>query len=156
MNQSRMKFTLTVMKWIQTFRQQRQSDKVIKMKINKEIKKNDFDEQQIKNTFINTQIILKQEIAESDKQKMKSFQQSQTLNMTNLLMQMLQNQQQQMDQMMTIFMNFVHTSSPTFTPSAALITHITPVSSSSMNNDLSYIKFPDLSLFNSNCNKYLA
>ena len=49
------------------------------------MRKNDFDEQQIKNVFINAQIILKKEITESDKQRMKSFQQPQTLNMMNLL-----------------------------------------------------------------------
>ena len=73
----------------------------------------------------------------------------------NLLMQMLQNQQQQINQMMTIFMNFVCTFSPTLTPSAVLITHTAPVSSSSMNDDSSYIKFPDPLLFNSDHNEYL-
>ena len=76
--------------------------------------------------------------------------------MINLLMQMLQNQQQQMDQMMTTFMNFAHTFSFTLTPSAALITHTASVSSPSMNDDSSYIKFPDLLLFNGNCNEYLV
>ena len=71
-------------------------------------------------------------------------------------MQMLQNQQQQMNQMMTIFMNFAHTPSSTPTPSAALTTHTASVSSPSMNNDSLYIKFPDPLLFNGNCNKYLA
>ena len=69
---------------------------------------------------------------------------------------MLQNQQWQINQMMMIFMNFVYTSLPTSTPSAALITHTTPVSLLSMNNDLSYIKFLNPSLFNGNHNKYLA
>ena len=58
--------------------------------------------------------------------------------------------------MMMIFMNFVCTSSSTPTPSAALITHITLVSLPSMNDDLSYIKFPDLLLFNNEHNKYLV
>ena len=75
--------------------------------------------------------------------------------MMNLLMQMLQNQQQQMNQMMTIFMNFAYTSSPTLTPLTAFITHITSVSSSLMNDDSLYIKFPDPLLFNDNCNEYL-
>ena len=48
-----MKSTLAVMEQIQALRQQRQLDKIIKIKINKEIKKSDFNEQQIKNTFIN-------------------------------------------------------------------------------------------------------
>ena len=58
------------------------------------MRKSDFNEQQIKNAFINIYIILKKETAKSNKQRMKPSQQSQTLNMTNLLMQMLQNQQQ--------------------------------------------------------------
>ena len=120
------------------------------------MRKNDFDEQQIKNVFINAQIILEKKTTEPDRQKMKSFQQPQTLNMINLLMQMLQNQQQQMNQMMTIFMNFAHTPSSTPTPSATLITHTASVPSSSMNNDLSYIKFLNPSLFNGDCNKYLV
>ena len=53
MNQSGMKFTLVVVEWIQALRWQRQSDKAIKMKINKEMRKNDFNKQQIKNIFIN-------------------------------------------------------------------------------------------------------
>ena len=57
--------------------------------------------------------------------------------------------------MMIIFMNFVYTFSPTLTPSAVFITHNTSVLSSLMNDDLSYIKFPDSSLFNSNHNEYL-
>ena len=69
---------------------------------------------------------------------------------------MLQNQQWQMNQMMTTFMNFVCTPSPTPTPSAAPTTHTAPVSSSLMNDDLLYIKFPDLLLFNNDCNKYLV
>ena len=156
MNQSRMKSILTVVEWIQALRWQRQSDKAIQIEINEEIKKNDFDEQQIKDVFINAQTVLEKKTAESDKQKMKLSQQSQTSDMMNLLMQMLQNQQQQMNQMMTIFMNFAHTPSPTPTPPAAPTTHNTPVPPPPMNNDSSYIKFPDPSLFNSNCNEYLV
>ena len=53
MNQSGMKSTLAVVEWIQVLRQQRQSDEIIQIKINKEMRKNDFNEQQIKNVFIN-------------------------------------------------------------------------------------------------------
>ena len=53
MDQSRMKSTLMVVEQIQALRQQRQSDKVIEIEINEEIRKNDFNEQQIKNMFIN-------------------------------------------------------------------------------------------------------
>ena len=53
MNQSGMKSTLAVVEWIWALRQQRQSNEAIKIKINKEMRKNDFDKQQIKNTFIN-------------------------------------------------------------------------------------------------------
>ena len=56
---------------------------------------------------------------------------------------------------MMTFMNFAHTFSLTFTPSAVLITHIASVSSLLMNDDLLYIKFPDPLLFNSDYNKYL-
>ena len=48
-----MKFTLAVMEQIQALKQQKQLNEIIKIKINKEIKKNDFNEQQIKNIFIN-------------------------------------------------------------------------------------------------------
>ena len=58
--------------------------------------------------------------------------------------------------MMMIFMNFVYTSSSTPTPSAAFITHTALIPSSLMNDDLSYIKFLNLSLFNGDCNKYLV
>ena len=75
MDQSGMKSTLAVVKQIQALRQQKQSDKTIKIKINEEMRKSDFNEQQIKNTFINAQIILKKRTAESDKQRMKSSQQ---------------------------------------------------------------------------------
>ena len=44
MNQSEMKSTLMVVEWIQALKWQRQSDEVIKIKINKEMKKNDFNE----------------------------------------------------------------------------------------------------------------
>ena len=44
MNQSGMKSTLAVVEWIWALKQQRQSDKVIKIKINEEMKKNDFNE----------------------------------------------------------------------------------------------------------------
>ena len=71
MDQSRMKSTLTVVEQIQALRQQRQSDKVIEIEINEEMRKSGFNEQQIKDTFINAQIILKKEIAESDKQRIK-------------------------------------------------------------------------------------
>ena len=86
MNQSRMKFTLAVVKQIQALRQQKQLNKVIKIKINEEMRKNGFNEQQIKNTFINTQIIFKKKTAKLNKQKMKPSQQSQTSDITNLLM----------------------------------------------------------------------
>ena len=56
---------------------------------------------------------------------------------------------------MTIFMNFVCTFSFTPTPSAVLITHNALVLSPLINNDLLYIKFPDLLLFNDDCNEYL-
>ena len=61
-----------------------------------------------------------------------------------------------MNQMMMMFMNFAHIFSSISTPSAVLTTHTASVLSSSMNNDLSYIKFPDPLLFNSNCNEYLV
>ena len=48
-----MKSTLAVVEQIQTFRQQRQSDEVIQIEINEKMKKSDFDEQQIKDMFIN-------------------------------------------------------------------------------------------------------
>ena len=48
-----MKSTLTVVEQIQAFKQQRQLDKVIEIEINKEMRKNGFNEQQIKDTFIN-------------------------------------------------------------------------------------------------------
>ena len=151
-----MKSTLAVVEWIWALRQQGQSDEAIEIEINEEIRKNGFNEQQIKDTFINAQIILEKGTAEPDRQRIEPSQQPQTSDMTNLLMQMLQNQQQQMNQMMTIFMNFAHTSSPTPTPPAALTTHTAPVPPPPMNDDLSYIKFPDLSLFNGNHNKYLV
>ena len=53
MNQSRMKSTLAVVEQIQALRWQRQSNEVIEMKINEKMKKNGFDEQQIKDIFIN-------------------------------------------------------------------------------------------------------
>ena len=53
MDQSRMKSTLAVMEWIWALRWQGQSDKVIEIEISKEMRKNDFNEQQIKDTFIN-------------------------------------------------------------------------------------------------------
>ena len=87
---------------------------------------------------------------------MKPSQQPQTSDMINLLMQILQNQQWQMNQMMIIFMNFVCISSFTLTPSAVFITHITLVSLLSINNDWSYIKFPDPPLFNDDHNEYLV
>ena len=69
-----MKSTLMVMEWIQALRQQGQSDEAIKIEINEEMRKNDFNEQQIKDVFINAQIILKKETAELNKQRMKSSQ----------------------------------------------------------------------------------
>ena len=86
MDQSRMKSTLAVVEQIWALRQQGQSDEVIEIKINEKMKKNGFNEQQIKDVFINAQTVLKKETAESDRQKMKPFQQSQTSDMTNLLM----------------------------------------------------------------------
>ena len=62
-----MKSTLAVVKQIQALRQQRQLNEAIEIEINEEMRKSDFDEQQIKNMFINAQIILKKETAESDK-----------------------------------------------------------------------------------------
>ena len=41
------------MEQIQAFRQQKQLNEIIKIKINKGMKKNDFNKQQIKNMFIN-------------------------------------------------------------------------------------------------------
>ena len=73
MDQSRIKFTLVVVEWIQALRQQKQSDETIEIKINKKMRKSDFNEQQIKNAFINTQIVLKKRTAESDRQRMKFF-----------------------------------------------------------------------------------
>ena len=75
-----------IVKQIQALRQQKQSDEIIKIKINKKMKKNDFNEQQIKDMFINTQTVLKKKTAEPNKQKMKPSQQLQTLNIMNLLM----------------------------------------------------------------------
>ena len=48
-----MKSTLMVVKWIQALRQQGQLNKIIKIEINEEMRKSDFNEQQIKNVFIN-------------------------------------------------------------------------------------------------------
>ena len=62
-----MKFTLAVVEWIQVLKQQRQSDEAIEIEINKEMRKNDFNEQQIKNMFINAQTVLKKRTAESDR-----------------------------------------------------------------------------------------
>ena len=62
-----MKSTLTVVEQIWAFRQQGQSDEIIEIKINKEIRKSDFNEQQIKNTFINAQIVLEKKTAELNK-----------------------------------------------------------------------------------------
>ena len=52
MDQNRMKSILAVVKWIWALKQQEQSDKAIEIEINEKIKKNDFDEQQIKDVFI--------------------------------------------------------------------------------------------------------
>ena len=43
MNQSGMKFILMVVKWIQTLKQQKQLNEIIKMRINEKIKKSDFN-----------------------------------------------------------------------------------------------------------------
>ena len=56
-----------VVEWIQALKWQRQSNEAIEIEINKEMRKNNFNEQQIKNVFINAQIILKKRTAESDK-----------------------------------------------------------------------------------------
>ena len=61
------------MKWIQALRWQRLLNKIIKIKINEKKKKSGFDEQQIKNVFINAYIILKKGTAEPNKQRIKSF-----------------------------------------------------------------------------------
>ena len=52
-----MKSTLMVVEQIWALRWQRQLNKAIKIEISKEMRKNDFNEQQIKDTFIDTQII---------------------------------------------------------------------------------------------------
>ena len=57
---------------------------------------------------------------------------------------------------MTIFMNFVYTFSFTLTSSVTFTTHNTSVPSSLMNDEVLYIKFPDLSLFNNDYNEYLV
>ena len=49
-----MKSTLTVVEQIQAFKQQKQSDEAIEIKISEEMRKNGFNEQQIKDTFIDT------------------------------------------------------------------------------------------------------
>ena len=67
MNQSGMKSTLVIVEWIWALRWQRQSDETIKIKISEEIRKSDFDEQQIKDVFINAQTVLEKETAESDR-----------------------------------------------------------------------------------------
>ena len=51
-----------IVEQIQALRQQRQSDEIIKIKINEKMRKNDFNEQQIKNAFINTQTVLKKKL----------------------------------------------------------------------------------------------
>ena len=104
--------------------------------------------------FINAQTVLKKEITEPGKQKRELSQKSQTSDITNMLMQMLQNQQWQINQMMTTFMNFAYTPSPTPTPSSAALT-TQAASTSPANDDFLYIKFPDLPLFNNNHNEYL-
>ena len=48
-----MKSTLAVVEQIWALRQQRQSNKIIKIEINKKMEKSGFNEQQIKNVFIN-------------------------------------------------------------------------------------------------------
>ena len=56
---------------------------------------------------------------------------------------------------MMIFMNFAHTFSSTPTPPAAALIIQTALTSLT-NDDFLYIKFPDPSLFNGDCNKYLV
>ena len=53
MDQSKMKSILMIVEQIQALRQQRQSDEIIKIEINKKMRKNGFNKQQIKDTFIN-------------------------------------------------------------------------------------------------------
>ena len=119
------------------------------------MRESDLNEQQIEEVFTNAQTVLKKKTTKSGKQRMKPFQKPQTPDMTNVLMQMLQNQQQQMDQMMTTFINFAYTPSPTPTPPSAIST--TQAAPASLMNDNSlYIKFPDPPLFNGNHNKYLV
>ena len=67
MDQSGMKSILAVVERIQALRWQGQSDEAIKIEINEEMRKNDFDEQQIKDIFIDAQIILKKETAEPNR-----------------------------------------------------------------------------------------
>ena len=74
--------------------------------------------------------------------------------MTNVLMQILQNQQQQIKQMMTIFINFICTFSSTTTSPLTVLTMQT-ASVLLTNDNFLYIKFPDPPLFNDNHNKYL-
>ena len=82
-----------VVEWIQALRWQRKSDEAIKIEINEKSKESNFNKQQIGEVFINAQTVLKKEITKSDKQRMEFSQKSQTSDMTNVLMQMLQNQQ---------------------------------------------------------------
>ena len=74
MDQSRMKSILAVVEWIWALRQQGQSDEAIEIEINEEMRKSDFNEQQIKNVFINAQTVLEKGIAESDRQRMEPSQ----------------------------------------------------------------------------------
>ena len=73
-----MKSTLAVVERIQALRQQGQSDEAIEIEISEEMKKSDFNEQQIKNMFINAQTVLEKGTAEPDRQRMKPSQQPQT------------------------------------------------------------------------------
>ena len=67
MDQSGMKSTLMVVKWIQALRWQRQSNEIIEIEINEKMRKSGFDKQQIKDTFINVQTVLEKRTAEPDK-----------------------------------------------------------------------------------------
>ena len=53
MDQSEIKSTMAVVEWIQALKWQRQLNEVIKIEISKEMRKSDFNEQQIKDVFIN-------------------------------------------------------------------------------------------------------
>ena len=56
-----------IVEQIQTFKQQKKSDEIIKIKINKKLKENNLNKQQIEKMFINAQTVLKKETAKSGK-----------------------------------------------------------------------------------------